>query len=104
MLHDQITVYSRQVNKHIELITSLSIIKTGKHIGFHRNLERQIFKSIKSNSAYQNEIIKYITTQNKIVFEGLKNKIQDNLRNKHELIEDEKLRYIINILIYNLPS
>ncbi|GAA0762845.1 hypothetical protein [Psychroflexus lacisalsi] len=84
--------------KNIELMTSLTIIKTGKHIGFYKTTERQILKT-RSSSPYQREIINYITKFKKTEFEDIKNKLLEGLRNKHVMIEDKRLRYIINRLI-----
>ena len=86
--------------KHMELITSLTIIKTGKHIGFHRTKERQILKSTESSSPYQREIINYITKFKKTEFEAIKIKLLEGLRNKHVVIKDKKLRFILDRLIY----
>ena len=94
--------------KHMDLISSLSIIKTGKHIGFHKTMERQILNLTESSSAYQNEIIKYITSQKKTAFEDdkfdriatdeylklankTKEKFKDNLQSMNKLSIHQKL-------------
>lgn len=83
----------------MRLITSLAIIKTGKHIGFYKTSERQIVKSTESSSAYSNEVITYISKHKKTEYESLKIKLQEELRNIHERINDPKLLTIIKRLI-----
>jgi len=50
---------------HIRLITSLAFIKTGKHIGFYKTIEKHVIESTKNISAFQNEIISYISKNRK---------------------------------------
>jgi hypothetical protein len=71
---------SRLIIKNMRLITSLTIIKTGKHIGFYKTSEWQIVKSTESISASSKEIISYISKHKKTEFESLKIKLQEELR------------------------
>jgi hypothetical protein len=50
---------------HIRLITSLAFIKTGKHIGFYKTIEKHVIESTKNSSAFQNENISYISKNRK---------------------------------------
>ena len=85
--------------KNMRLIINLTIIKKGKHIGFYKTSERQILKSTESSSAYSNEIISYISKHKKTEYESLKIKLQEELRNIHERINDPWLFAIIKRLI-----
>jgi hypothetical protein len=84
---------------NIRLITCLTIIKTGKHIGFFKNAERQIIEFTRNSSAHQNEVINYITKENKKEFENVKLKLVEMRRNVSEVIEDLELRTILDELI-----
>ena len=77
---------------NIRLITCLTSIKTGKHIGFFKNPERQIIEFTRNSSAHQNEVINYITKENKKEFENVKLKLLEMRRNVSEVIEDLELR------------
>jgi hypothetical protein len=84
---------------HIRLFTSLTCIKTGKHIGFYKTIEKQVIESTQNSSAFQNEIINYISKNKKTEFKAIENKLLEMRRNKHEVIEDQELRSIIKRLI-----
>jgi hypothetical protein len=84
---------------NIRLITCLTSIKTGKHIGFFKNPERQIIEFTRNSSAHQNEVINYITKENKKEFENVKLKLLEMRRNVSEVIEDLELRTILDELI-----
>lgn len=86
---------------HIRLITCLTIIKTGKHIGFYKTIEKQIIDFTQSSSAYQNEIINYITKEDKKNFKHINRKLLELRRNISEVIVDPYLKAILNRLIYN---
>ena len=84
---------------HIRLITSLTSIKTGKHIGFYKTIAKQVVESTQNSSAFQNEIISYISKNRKIEFKAIENKILEMRRNKYEVIEDPQLREVLKRLI-----
>jgi hypothetical protein len=85
---------------NIRLITCLTTIKTGKHIGFFKNAERQIIEFTRNSSAHQNEVINYITKENKKEFENVKLKLLEMRRNVSEVIEDSDIKEVINRVIY----
>jgi hypothetical protein len=84
---------------HIRLFTSLTCIKTGKHIGFYKTIEKQVIESTQNSSAFQNEIISYISKNKKTEFKAIENKLSEMRRNKYEVIEDSQLREVLNRLI-----
>ena len=84
---------------HIRLFTSLTCIKTGKHIGFYKTIEKQVIESTQNSSAFQNEIINYISKNRKTEFKAIENKLLEMRRNKYEVIEDPQLREVLNRLI-----
>jgi hypothetical protein len=84
---------------HIRLFTSLTCIKTGKHIGFYKTIEKQVIESTQNSSAFQNEIISYISKNRKTEFKAIENKLLEMRRNKYEVIEDPQLRDVIRRLI-----
>jgi hypothetical protein len=84
---------------HIRLFTSLTCIKTGKHIGFYKTIEKQVIESTQNSSAFQNEIISYISKNRKTEFKAIKIKLLEMRRNKYEVIEDPQLREVLNRLI-----
>jgi len=85
---------------NIRLITCLTTIKTGKHIGFFKNAERQIIEFTRNSSAHQNEVINYITKENKKEFENVKLEFLEMRRNVSEVIEDSDIKEVINRVIY----
>jgi hypothetical protein len=84
---------------HIRLVTSLTCIKTGKHIGFYKTIEKQVIESTRNSSAFQNEIINYISKNRKKEFKAIENKLLEMRRNKYEVIEDPQLREVLKRLI-----
>jgi hypothetical protein len=84
---------------HIRLFTSLTCIKTGKHIGFYKTIEKQVLESTQNSSAFQNEIISYISKNKKTEFKAIENKLLEMRRNKYEVIEDTQLRDVLKRLI-----
>jgi hypothetical protein len=84
---------------HIRLLTSLTCIKTGKHIGFYKTIEKQVIESTQNSSAFQNEIINYISKNRKTEFGAIENKLLEMRRNKYEVIEDPQLRDVLKRLI-----
>jgi hypothetical protein len=84
---------------HIRLFTSLNCIKTGKHIGFYKTIEKQVIESTQNSSAFQNEIINYISKNNKTEFKAIEIKLLEMRRNKYEVIEDQQLKSVIKRLI-----
>jgi len=84
---------------HIRLFTSLTCIKTGKHIGFYKTIEKQVIESTRNSSAFQNEIINYISKNRKTEFKAIENKLLEMRRNKYEVIEDSQLRDVLKRLI-----
>jgi len=70
---------------HIRLFTSLTCLKTGKHIGFYKTIEKQVIESTQSSSAFQNEIIGYISKNGKTEFKAIENKLLEMRRNKYEV-------------------
>ncbi|WP_051007936.1 hypothetical protein [Psychroflexus torquis] len=60
---------------HIRLITSLTCIKTGKHAGFYKTVEKQVIESTQNSSAFQNEIIDYISKSRKTEFKAIEIKL-----------------------------
>jgi hypothetical protein len=84
---------------HIRLFTSLTCIKTGKHIGFYKTIEKQVIESTQNSSAFQNEIISYISKNRKTEFKVIENKLLEMRRNKYEVIEDIQLRDVLKRLI-----
>jgi len=87
------------LTNHIRLFTSLTCIKTGKHIGFYKKIEKQVLESTQNSSAFQNEIISYISKNRKTEFKAIENKLLEMRRNKYEVIEDPQLREVLNRLI-----
>jgi hypothetical protein len=84
---------------HIRLFTSLTCIKTGKHIGFYKTIEKQVIESTQNSSAFQNEIINYISKNRKTEFKAIENKLLEMRRNKYEVIEDPQLRDVLKRLL-----
>jgi hypothetical protein len=84
---------------HIRLFTSLTCIKTGKHIGFYKTIEKQVLESTQNSSAFQNEIINYISKNKKTEFKAIENKLLEMRRSKYEVIEDPQLREVLKRLI-----
>jgi hypothetical protein len=84
---------------HIRLFTRLTCIKTGKHIGFYKTIEKQVIESTQNSSAFQNEIINYISKNRKTEFKAIENKLLEMRRNKYEVIEDPQLRNVLKRLI-----
>jgi hypothetical protein len=84
---------------HIRLFTSLTCIKTGKHIGFYKTIEKQVIESTQNSSAFQNEIISYISKNRKTEFKTIENKLLEMRRNKYEVIEDPQLRDVLKRII-----
>jgi hypothetical protein len=84
---------------HIRLVTSLTCIKTGKHIGFYKTIEKQVLESTQNSSAFQNEIINYISKNRKTEFKAIENKLLEMRRNKYEVIEDPQLREVLKKLL-----
>jgi hypothetical protein len=87
------------LTNHIRLFTSLTCIKTGKHIGFYKTIEKQVIVSTQNSSAFQNEIISYISKNRKTEFKAIENKLLEMRRNKYEVIEDPQLRDVLNRLM-----
>ena len=87
------------LTNHIRLFTSLTCIKTGKHIGFYKTIEKQVIESTQSSSAFQNEIIGYISKNGKTEFKAIENKLLEMRRNKYEVIENLQLREVLKRLI-----
>jgi len=83
---------------HIRLFISLTCIKTGKHIGFYKTIEKQVIESTKNSSAFQNEIIIYISKNRKTKFKAIENKLLEMRRNKYEVIEDPQVREVLKRL------
>jgi hypothetical protein len=83
----------------IRLFTSLTCIKTGKHIGFYKTIEKQVIESTQNSSAFQNEIISYISKNRKTEFKAIENKLLEMRRNKYEVIEDIQLRDVLKRLL-----
>lgn len=86
---------------HMRLITCLTIVKTSRHIGFYKTIEKQIIDLTFNSSAYQNEIINYITKENKKDFEKIKLKLLEIRRNISEEINEPELRAVLGRLIYH---
>jgi hypothetical protein len=84
---------------HIRLFTSLTCIKTGKHIGFYKTIEKQVIESTQNSSAFQNEIINYISKNRKTEFKAIENKLLEMRRNKYEVINNTQLRDVLKRLI-----
>jgi hypothetical protein len=84
---------------HIRLFTSLTCIKTGKHIGFYKTIEKQVIESTQNSSAFQNEIISYISKNRKTEFKAIEIKLLEMRRNKYEVIVDPQLRDVLKKLI-----
>jgi hypothetical protein len=84
---------------HIRLFTSLTCIKTGKHIGFYKTIEKQVIESTQNSSAFQNEIINYISKNRKTEFKAIENKLLEMRRNKYEVIKNPQLRDVLKKLI-----
>lgn len=86
------------LKEHIRLITSLTCIKTGKHIGFYKSIEDQVLKSTHPKSSYQNYIISYINRNHLSDFKNLKSKLLDMRLNIHEVISDQGLKKVLSRL------
>jgi len=84
---------------HIRLFTSLTCLKTGKHIGFYKTIKKQVIESTQNSSAFQNEIINYISKNRKTEFKAIENKLLEMRRNKYEVIVDPQLREVLKRLI-----
>jgi len=67
---------------------------------FLKNAERQIIEFTRNSSTHQNEVINYITKENKKEFENVKLKLLEMRRNVSEVIEDSDIKEIINRVIY----
>jgi hypothetical protein len=84
---------------HIRLFTSLTCIKTGKHIGFYKTIEKQVLESTQNSGAFQNEIINYISKNKKTKFKAIENKLLEIRRNKYEVIKNIQLRDVLKRLM-----
>lgn len=89
----------RALEKDIDLITSLTCIKTEKHIGFYKSIEDQILITSDGKSHYQNTIIDFITKNKKVNFEGLKNRLLKERLNIYERVSDQSLRTVLSKLV-----
>ena len=87
------------LTNHIRLFTSLTCIKTGKHIGFYKTIEKQVLESTQNSSAFQNEIINYISKNRKTEFKAIEKKLLEMRRNKYEVIKNPQLRDVLKKLI-----
>ena len=86
------------LTNHIRLFTSLTCIKTGKHIGFYKTIEKQVIVSTQNSSAFQNEFISYISNNRKTEFKAIEDKLLEMRRNKYEVIGDPQLSDVIRRL------
>ncbi|MFD0930974.1 hypothetical protein ACFQ0R_00025 [Psychroflexus salinarum] len=95
-LDDKNLVYS--LSRHIELITSLTSVKTGKQIGFYKTVKDQILRTSLAKSAYQNEIISYIRKHRKTEYKDIEKRLLEERLNVSERIQNPELLSVLNLL------